>query len=89
MMNMKSFTYQGHEIQLTTIRFTFGEEATAQDGILMHDANDAFSDGDAIFGNGWNLDMINDESDLESMLTSGDGTTYFSKNADGTYTINA
>lgn len=86
---MKTMNYQGHEIELNAVFFRFGDEANLQEGILVHDTTDEFSDGDIIFGNGWTLDAILDESDLESLLTSGDGSTYITRNADGTYNMNA
>lgn len=86
---MKSMNYQGHEIELTAVSFRFADEANLQDGILVHDTTDEFGNGDAIFGNGWTLDSIQDESDLESLLTSGDGSTYITRNADGTYHMDA
>lgn len=84
---MKSINYNGRDIEVTAIRFTYTDETTIQDGVLLHDTTDEFADGDAIYGNGWTLDMINDADDIETMLTSGDGTTYFTRNDDGIYHI--
>lgn len=86
---MKTMNYQGREIELTTVFFRFAEEANLQEGVYVHDTTDEFGDGDAIYGNGWTLGAIQDESDLESLLTSGDGSTYITRSADGTYTMNA
>lgn len=82
-------SYQGREIEITEIRFAFGDEATIQEGVLVHDSADEFGDGDAIYGNGWTLDMIHDAADLESLFTSGDGSTYFYQSANGTYRVEA
>lgn len=86
---MKTMNYQGHEIELTAVSFRFAEETILQEGVLVHDTTDEFSDGDAIYGNGWTLDAIQDKSDLESLLTSGDGSTYITRNDDGTYSMDA
>lgn len=86
---MKSINYNGTVIEITPIRFTFGSETTVQEGILVHDTSDEYCNGDAIYGNGWTVDMINDADDVETMFTSGDGSTYWHKNEDGTYTIEA
>lgn len=86
---MKTINYNGRDIEITAIRFTYADETTVQDGVLLHDTTDEFSDGDTIYGNGWTLDMINDASDIESLLTSTDGTTYFTRNDDGAYHIDA
>lgn len=86
---MKTISYNGTDIEITAVRFTYGTETTAQEGILVHDTSDEFSNGDAIYGNGWNIGMINDSDDVESLLTSGDGSTYWHQNDDGTYTVEA
>ena len=86
---MKSINYKGTDIEVTAVRFTFGSETTVQDGIMVHDTADEFSDGDAIYGNGWNIGMVNDSDDVESLLTSGDGSTYWHQNDNGTYTVEA
>lgn len=86
---MKAISYNGSNIELTAVRFTFRDETTIQDGVLLHDTNDINHDGDAIYGNGWTLDQIEDASDVESLITSGDGTTYWRRNDDGTYTMEA
>ena len=86
---MKTINYNGRNVEITAIRFTYADETTIQDGVLLHDTTDEFSDGDTIYGNGWTLDMINDASDIENLLTSTDGTTYFTRNDDGTYHIDA
>lgn len=82
---MKTITFGDEEYELTKVFFTWRDEQTVQEGILLHAMSDKFHDGDAIYANGWSIDIVNDESDMESMLTSGDGTTYFHKNFDGTY----
>lgn len=83
---MKTISYMGQEYELSKVYFTWREETTVQEGVLLHAVSDEFHDGDTLFGNGWTLDQINDESDLESLLTSGsDGTAYFHKSFDGTY----
>ena len=86
---MRIINYKGREIEITPISFYYQEETELQEGVLVHDSQDALCDGDAIYGNGWMADSIQDESDLENLFTSGDGTTYWHKNADGTYTIDA
>lgn len=86
---MKSFTYKGTEIEVAAIRFVYGSEETVQDGILVHDSSDEFHDGDAIYGNGWTIDMVSDEDDVETLLSSGDGTTYFHRGDNGIYHIEA
>ncbi len=79
---MKTITYNGHEIQLTAIRFTFADETAVQDGILIHDTADEFSDGDIIYG--VPFDFIDDASDLAQLF--GDtGCTVFTQGADGIY----
>lgn len=85
MTTCKTITYRDEEHELTKVFFTWRDEQTVQEGILVHAASDEFHDGDTIYANGWSIDAVNDESDLESLLTSGDGTTYFHKNFDGTY----
>lgn len=86
---MKTITYKGHEIELHAVRYYFQDEQNAQEGVLVHDTTDEFSDGDAIYGNGWTMDDLNDESDLDTLFTSGDGSTYIRRNDDGTYTMDA
>ena len=86
---MKTISYQGREIELSAITFFFGREITPHEGVFVHDTADEFGNGDAVYGNGWTLGAIEDESDLESLFASGDGTTYWHKNFDGTYTIDA
>ena len=84
---MKKFKYHDREIEIERVNFYFRDEPTLQEGIMVHDSTDVNSDGNAIFGNGWTLDSIEDSGDLESLFTSGDGTTYWCRNADGSYTI--
>lgn len=84
---MKSIQYKGTEIEITAIRFIYGDDTTVQDGLLVHDTSDEFGDGDAIYGNSWTIGMVQDEADVESLLTSGDCSTCFSRNDDGTYTV--
>lgn len=86
---MKTIIYKNREIELHAVRYYYRDEQNAQEGVLVHDTTDEFSDGDAIFGNGWTLDAVNDEADLESLLTSGDGSTYIRRKADGTYSMDA
>ena len=84
----KSINYQGSEIELTEIRFTFRDEPTVQIGVMLHDTADKFHDSDTIYGNGWRLDMINDADDVDTLITSGDGTTYWTMEG-GLYHIEA
>ena len=84
---MKSIQYKGTEIEITAIRFIHGDDTIVQDGLLVHDTSDEFGDGDAIYGNGWTIGIVQDEADVESLLTSGDCSTCFSRNDDGTYTV--
>lgn len=86
---MKTITYKGREIELHAVRYYFQDEQNAQEGVLVHDTTDEFSDGDAIYGNSWTLDDLNDESDLDTLFTSGNGSTYIRRNDDGTYTMDA
>ena len=86
---MKIINYRGTKIELTAVRYIYGDEKTIQEGVFVHDTTDEFCDGDTIYGNGWTLGMINDEDDIESLLTSGDGSTYFAQNSDGTYHMRA
>ena len=87
---MKTMNYQGHEYELTKVFFTYLDESTVQEGILLHAVSDEFCDGDTLYGNGWTIEQVNDESDMENLLTSGnDGTTYFHKCFDGTYCMDA
>lgn len=86
---MKTINYNGTDIEITAVRFIYGTETNLQDGILVHDTGDEFCNGDAIYGNGWTIDMVNDSDDVDSLLTSGDGSTYWHKNDDGTYTVDA
>lgn len=85
---MKSISCNDRIIELYPVRFFYGSEQTAQEGVLVHDSEDKFHDGDAIYGNGWTLDIITDKDDVESLLTSDDGTTYFEKLDNGEYKIN-
>ena len=84
---MKTINYDGRDIEITAIRFTFANETTVQEGVLIHDTTDKFSDGDTIYGNGWTIDQINDESDLDTLFSSGDASAYWHQNEDGTYNI--
>lgn len=84
---MKVISHNGTDIEVSPVRFTFGDEATIQEGVLIHDMSDVFRDGDAIYGNGWTIAMINDADDIESLITSSDGSIYWHQNDDGTYTI--
>lgn len=86
---MKTINCNGRNVEITAIRFTYADETTIQDGVLLHDTTDEFSDGDTIYGNGWTIDMVNDDADVENLLTSTDGTTYFTRNDDGSYHIDA
>lgn len=86
---MKTINYKGTGIEISAVRFVYGAEGTMQDGILVHDTTDEFRNGDALYGNGWNINMVNDADDVDSLLASGDGTTYWHQNDDGTYTIDA
>ena len=79
---MKTINYEGREIEITPIRFTFADETTVQDGVLIHDTTDEFSDGDMIYG--ISADAIRDADDL-SQLFEDTGCTVFTRNADGTY----
>jgi len=85
----KRFLIDDHEIILSEITFRFADESNYQTGILLHDGTDVNSDGDTIFGNAWILDMINDTDDVRNLLSSTGGTTYFTRNDDGTYHIEA
>ena len=84
---MKTINYKGRDIEISAIRFTYGTESTVQEGILVHDTTDEFCNGDAIYGNGWTIGMVEDESDLETLFTSGDGSTYIHRNENGTYNV--
>lgn len=79
---MKTINYKGMDIEITAIRFTFADETTIQDGILIHDTNDEFSNGDVIYG--VSADLIQDTSDL-AQLFEDTGCTVFTRNEDGTY----
>lgn len=86
--------YLGHEIEMKAICFVFGgedavQDGIVQDGILLHDVTDGCHDGDTVYGNGWTVDQIEDDSDLESLITSGDGTTQWHKLDNGVYVIEA
>ena len=79
---MKIINYKGREIEITPIRFTFADETTIQDGVLIHDTTDEFSNGDMIYG--VSSDAIQDADDL-SLLFEDAGCTVFTQNGDGTY----
>ena len=83
---MKTINYEGREIEITAIRFTFADETTIQDGVLIHDTTDEFSNGDMIYG--VSSDTIQDADDL-SLLFEDVGCTVFTRNADGTYRAEA
>ena len=85
----KSFPYRDAAIEITSIRFIYADEKQVQDGILLHYTSDEFHDGDTIFCNGWTINMVNDTDDLETLLTSGDGTTYFTELNPGLYHVEA
>jgi hypothetical protein len=86
---MKNINYQGREIVVSAIQFRFMEEKNPQNGILIHDTADANRDGDAIYGNGWTIDQINDESDLDTLFADTCGTTYWHLGEDGIYVLDA
>ena len=79
---MKTINYKGRKIEITEIKFTFAKETTLQDGILIHDMEDEFSDGDMIYG--VSADTIQDAGDI-AQLFEDTGCTVFTRNQDGTY----
>lgn len=79
---MKTINYKGSCIEISAIRFTFADENTIQEGILLHDTTDEFSNGDMIYG--VPFDSIQDADDL-TQLFEDTGCTVFTKNNDGTY----
>lgn len=79
---MKTINYKGHIVEVSAIRFTFADEDTIQDGVLIHDTTDEFSNGDIIYG--VSADTIQDADDLEQLFEDT-GCTVITRNADGTY----
>lgn len=79
---MKTINYNGRDIEITAIRFTFADETTVQDGVLIHDTADVFANGDMIYG--VSADAIQDADDLHQLFEDT-GCTVFTRNADGTY----
>ena len=90
-MKTKVIPYLDREIELTSVFFHHYSDAgnlTLQEGILVHDSADEFHDGDAIYD--WKLEHVQYASDLDSLFENpSDGSTYFHRNHDGTYTIDA
>lgn len=79
---MKTINFNGHGIEVSSIRFTFADEATSQEGILIHDTSDEFSNGDMIYG--VSADTIQSADDLKQLFEDT-GCTVFTRNEDGTY----
>lgn len=86
---MKTIKWNGITVEICPVQFYYKDETTAQTGILVHFSDDEFGDGDTLYGNGWDIDMFGGPDDIDSLLEygSGDGTTYFKKQSDGTYRI--
>ena len=79
---MKTINFNGNDIEVSASRFTFADETAIQDGVLIHDTTDEFSDGDIIYG--VSADTIQGADDL-AQLFEDTGCTVFTRNADGTY----
>lgn len=84
---MKTMQYNGRTVELTDILYRYEKEPELQCGVLVHDTEDKFHDGDAIYGNGWMIDSLESESDLETMLENETGSTDIEQNPDGTWHI--
>lgn len=78
----------GADFELTRVHYTYLDDTTVQEGILVRVADDPTDDG-VLYGNLWTVDAITDTDDLENLFSSGDGTVYFHKAFDGTYHIDA
>lgn len=85
---MKTINYNGRNIELTAIKFVYDDETSVQEGVLLHDTTDEFSNGDTIYGCGWRLSMINDAYDVDCLIASNEGTSYATIDVNGVYHIN-
>lgn len=88
-LSSKTIKYHWRDIELKAVKFVCGNETVVQDGILVHDTTDEFADGDTIYGNGWRIGYVRDSCDLETLLTSSEGTTNFTVDSDGIYHVEA
>ena len=79
---MKSTTING--TTFTEITYRMHDEEVEQYGLLIHDENDTFHDGDMIIGNGGEIPET--EEDAEIILTNETGSYAFHIE-DGLYII--
>ena len=71
-------------VEFREIKYVYGNETDVQNGILIHDLNDIFHDGDTIIGN--NSALPETEEDAETILTDTAQTSYWTFD-DGIYRI--
>lgn len=66
-----------NNVEFTEVKYIYRNESIAQDGILIHDLNDVYGDGDAIVGN--NAELPETIEDAMTLLSDPAGTTYISQ----------
>ncbi len=83
----KVFTINGNKVTFEEIRYVYGDETEIQDGLLVHEGNDEFNDGDCIIGN-MNT-MPETDEDAADMLEYEHSSTYITLRDDGIWHVEA